>query len=216
MWGKDDEEYVDPSEYSGRPRVSYESARQTVQDNQNYRQDQDGNVVFDSVFSDDQNTVNNYLNPDGTDPTYQDHHGRTRRPVMDHVIQYAALDEAYERRVVYERNEAAEGRPRRNSVDLFNAFHSAASDPDNLRLLTHQEHVAIGGNKHKGQFSEQEQGAAEDLFNAHLDAQGFGDQNAFHQNRPRASIPLNVDHGEPTRHSERLQGKSQDFSRFFK
>ena len=134
MWGKDDEEYVDPLGYSGRPRGSCESARQTVQNNQGYGTDKFGNVGFMVADPRLKHAKANYLNKDGTDPTYKDHHGNTRRPVLDHIIQYAALDEAYEQRVVQERNKGAEGRTRRNSVDLFNAFKSAAVSEGNKTI----------------------------------------------------------------------------------
>ena len=82
--------YVQPGEGGSRPRVSYEGARKEVQNRQHY-QKVDGYPIFKSAIEDSWNKLNN----DGTDPTYQNHYGDTRQPVLDHIIQYAALDEVY-------------------------------------------------------------------------------------------------------------------------
>jgi hypothetical protein len=114
-----------------------------------------------------------------------------QQPAMDHVIQYAALNEVYHAIVDHERQKTTQGRTRRNSLDLHDAFKGAVSDPSNLRLVSHDEHVNNGGSKHTGQFSDSELRNAHTLFVKHLPSVESTHQELamFHNSRPRSSAP---------------------------
>jgi hypothetical protein len=142
--------YVDPSDSQGQTRPDYSKSRKQVEKNQFMQPVSGGGFKYQSAF--DENKWN-YLDDKGREVfSKQAHKGGVikQQPAMDHVIQYAALNEVYHAIVDHERQKTTQGRTRRNSLDLHDAFKGAVSDPSNLRLVSHDEHVNNGGSKHTG------------------------------------------------------------------
>ena len=212
---KKDEAYVDSSETSGQTRPYYGNARPTVEARQNMRQLSNGNWAYDSVIN---NGTSHVLNQYGQEAIpRQDGMGYNyQQPALDHKIQYAALNEHYHSVVQGERQRAGQGMQRRHSFDLHQAFSKAVADPDNLRLVSHDEHTSFGGSKRMGQFTFSEMADAKKLFDGHLKTVKGStfDHQVFEQSRPKSSAPLNG-YVAPSDRQTRASNSTKSFKSFF-
>lgn len=217
----EDDDYVD-SRSSGKKsssRPGYESAREVVSQRQNLKRTPSLNhFQFTSI--------------DGTTIHTLDHKGREsiaqkpkngkprpplkRQPALDHIVQYIALKQGHDELVTAERSQAAQGRPRRNSVDLADAFRKAVANPDNLRLVMHDEHSAQGGHKTRDTLTKKEISTAKKMLNRHLSpTPSTMPQSVFDQNRPKWHTPLpEVASSGPTRKSTRDRKPPPDYPGF--
>lgn len=136
-----------------------------------------------------------------------------RQPALDHVVQYIALKQGHDELVTAERAEAAQGRPRRNSVDLADAFRKAVANPDNLRLVMHDEHAAHGGHKTRDNLTKKEISNAKKMLNRHWSpTPSTMSQSVFDQNRPKWHTPLpELASTDSVRKSARLQHEAPEF-----
>ena len=188
---KKDPDYVSPHDAQEQTRPSYERSRGTVEKRQKLQRTLSGNhLTFESAVNPG---TWHQLNLYGEEAIQKRDGGYMfRQPALDHIVQYAAINEHYHSVVRTERNKAKNGLSRRNSFDLHQAFVGAVADPGNLRLVTHDEHGAFGGSTRMGQFSKREMHQAKMLFEDHLPVFKSSPkmQEMFHKNRPRSSVPL--------------------------
>lgn len=188
----DDEAYVDASDSRGQSRPAYSQARKAVAARQKLRRTASGNLEYKSAVT--PNTWNKLDSKGRETFPKQAHKGGsiTQQPALDHVVQYAALNEHYHASVEAERDKAAKALKRTDSFDLHRTFQGAVADDTNLRLVSHAEHVAAGGSKRTGGFTSKEKRDARALFDKHVPAtQGTKSQlTAFNHLRPKSSVPL--------------------------
>lgn len=212
-----DDDYVDPSESRGQSRPGYAKMRRLVAQRQKMRRTASGNMEFESAI-----TPGRWIELDskGRETILRDSKKIKKRkkdplirrqPALDHIVQYAALNEHYHSVVKAEREKANNGLKRRNSLDLHTAFSNSVADPGNLRLVSHQEHKSFGGSKRTGQFSNTEKRQAKSLFEKHIPpiestSKEFA---SFNFSRPKSSVPLSSGTVFTRRVSPRQKQKSK-------
>lgn len=193
-----DEDYVDPSESRGQSRPGYGKMRKTVGQRQKMRRTSSGNLEFESAItpgrwiqldSKGRETIlrdTKKIKKRNKDPFIR------RQPALDHIVQYAALNEHYHSVVKAEREKESNGLKRRNSLDLHMAFSNSVADPGNLRLVSHEEHKSFGGSKRTGQFNNTEKRQAKTLFEKHIPPTESTSKElaSFNFSRPKSSVPL--------------------------
>lgn len=210
----DESDYIDPSEHNKKPRASYESARKTVEGRQNMRRTASGgHFEFDSAIT---SGKVNQLNSSKQEqiPRAPGKSGDIwQKPALDHIVQYANLNEQYTALVHEHRALEDKGLKRRNSLDLHDAFKAAASDPANLRLVTHQEHTSHGQTLRSGQFPQSEQKRARNLIQTQLDSIPESSKkslDAFNSGRPKTAVELpKASSGPTSTYSLRKRGNTK-------
>lgn len=190
-----------PPNKSARP--TYASSRKHVAKRQKFRRSPSGDhTLFDSAVHSGQVNI---LDSRGREsiPVKPSKTGAARppllqQPALDHIVQFAALSEHYGKAVEHNRAESQQGRARSSSFDLFQAFKGAVADPDNLRILTHDEHVALGGSSKRGQFSKADQQNAAALFDKHFEkttTQEESEADTGWRQKTTYPLPGGVDYG---------------------
>lgn len=180
-----DDDHVEPSR-GKRARAPYAVSFSAVAVRQNMTRQADGTHTFDSAVTPHRvNTLD--ANQNETFAKSAKKGGSiTQRPALDHAtFQYALLERVHDERVHRER---ARGPGRRLSIDLLHGFAGAAADPSNLRIVTHDEHVAFGPSQRKADFSNAQVKAADAFIEAHMPAHPNTPGAYF--SRPKYHTPL--------------------------